>query len=196
MSTGAIALGLAVVLFDLRVGGVDLAADPVGWVLVVAALSSLRALDGRFGRVRTAALLAAVLSLADLYHPDVETRGGTTSSVPPDGLQGLLVSGYLAATVVVAVLLSLALRDRARDHADDRPAQRFGTFAVLHAVTGVPAVLLDLASRAGDGRLELDGPLTVPVVLSVLAALGVQIWFVVTLAGVSDRPWLRSPAPA
>jgi hypothetical protein len=59
-------------------------------------------------------------------------------AVVPDGLQGLLVCLSTATSLVVVVLLSLALRDAAREQ-DDRPrALTFGRFAVLHAVIGAP----------------------------------------------------------
>ena len=98
-----------------------------GFVVMLLVATGLAALARRHPLLTTSgrvAVIAAVLSLADLVHPqrtvvegDERLATSTTSTVPPEGLQGLLVAGYLATSVVLLVLLSLALRDLLRDPA-------------------------------------------------------------------------------
>ena len=197
---GAVALGLALALLDLRVSGFDVLPDVVGWVVALGGLSRLVRLDPRFARTRSWSLLAALLSFADVVHPQV-TRSvdgfTTTSTVAPGGLQGWLVAGYGCTVAVVAVLLSLALRDRARLVGDTPLAERFTTFAFLHAVIG--AVLLAGAavalSTTDDGVIEATGGLAGLTLVVVLAALAVEVCFLLALRGARGRPYLQDAVP-
>ena len=197
---GAVALGLVLALLDLRIYGFDVLPDVVGWLVAVRGLSRLTTLDGRFGPALRWALLTAVLSLADLVRAQVTTTTDTmtaTSDAAPAGLHGWLVTAYGLAGVVVVVLLSLALRDRARIVGDLSPAGRFTTFACLHAGLGVVLLaggVLALLST-DDGSIEATGGLAALTLVVVVAALAVQVFFVLALRGVRERPWLQEPAP-
>ena len=199
---GAVALGLLLVLADFRlVAGVDVLPDVVGWVLVVLGTRALARSDPRFTWVVRLAVLAAVLSLASLWHPVVTvTEGGvdgasttTTGPVEPVGLQGVLVSAHHGVAVVVSVLLSLRIRDRARDAADDAVARRFGLFAVLHAVLGAVVLLASVVAAlvSPSDQLTPSGLVGTLLLGFVLAAVAVQVWFIVALAGLRQLPWLQ-----
>ena len=201
---GAVAAGLLLVLVDLRFGGVDALPDVLGWVLVVLGTRALARTDPRWRVVVLLAVLAAVLSLASLWHPVVTvtvpgTGDGVTTSttgpVDPGGLHGLLVSAHNAVAVVFSVLLSLRVRDRAREHDDAPVARRFARFALLHAVLGAVVLLASLAAALAGGPDVTDsvGWLLLAV---VLAAVAVQVWFVLALAGVRQLPWLQPGQPA
>ncbi len=189
---GAVCLGFLLVLIDLRTPGLDVVPDPLGWVFVVAGLSRLARLDPRFRRVRQVAVLSGLLSLADLVHPVLTqtTGAGTTSAaVEPSGIQGWLVTGYIAADVVTAVLLSLAIRDRAQAHGDLVVAQRFARFVWLHVGFGALALTpgpIGLVTDVAD--VALLAVLAVPV---VVAALAFAVWFLLALAGCRHLPWLQ-----
>ena len=199
---GRIALGLTLVLVDLRISGLDVVPDVLGWVLVVVGVGRLG--DGRWRQVRTWAVVAGVLSLTDLVHPQVTTTqveqgfvSTSTVDVVPGGLQGLLVSGYVLTSVVVAVLLSLALRDRAREQGDGPRAATFDRFARLHAGFGLLALALCvLALVLGvEGSITPEGAPAVALVVFVLAALAVEVWFIAALARVRHLPWLQQHEP-
>jgi len=197
---GAVALGLVLALLDLRISGFDLLPDVVGWVVAVNGLSRLSRLDGRFGPALRWALLTAVLSLADVVRTQVTTTTDTmttTSDAAPAGLHGWLVTAYGLAGVVVVVLLSLALRDRARLVGDGSLAGRFTTFAYLHAGLGVVAVAGSVLAllTTDDGSIEATGGLAALTLVVVVAALAVQVCFLLALRGARERPWLREPTP-
>jgi hypothetical protein len=205
---GAVALGLLLVLADFRLfAGVDVLPDVIGWGLVVTGTGALARSDDRFTWVRNLALLAAVLSLASLWHPVVTiTDGGgdgfastsSTGPVEPVGLHGALVSGHHAVAIVVTVLLSLRIRDRAREHAADAVARQFGLFAVLHAVLG--AVVLVASTVAAlvspDDRVTATGGAATLLLALVLGGLAVHVWFIVALAGARQLPWLQPGSAA
>ena len=202
---GAVALGLLLVLADVRLfAGVDVLPDVIGWGLVALGTSALARTDPRFTWVVRLAVLAAVLSLASLWHPVVavsEGGAGTTSTarpVEPVGVHGLLVSAHHAVAVVVAVILSLRIRDRARDASEAAVARRFVLFAALHAVLGAVVLLASVAAAlAGAPGQDASGSVGwVLLALVVVAAVAVQVWFVIALAGVRLLPWLQPGSPA
>jgi hypothetical protein len=117
-----------------------------------------------------------------------------TGPADPVGLHGLLVSAHHAVAVVVAVLLSLRIRDRAREHADDAVARRFSRFAVLHAVLGAVVLLGSLAAALADPAEQRTT--TGLLLAAALAAVAVQVWFVVALSGIRQLPWLQPGDPA
>lgn len=186
---GAIAFGLALVLADLRMLSFDLVPDPLGWLLVAVGLGRLAHLAARFAWASRCAILAGLLSFADLTHPVVTRTGGpgssTTTAVAPGGLQGVLVAGSAVAGLAAAVLLSLAVRDRAREHDDLPLAARFHLFARLHVLVGVLLLAGMLLGGVSDGS-DLT-PLVLPV---VVAALALEVWFIASLASARFRPWL------
>ena len=193
---GTVALGLLLVLLDLRIGGFDVLADVVGWVVAASGLARLTELDRRFGGARAAAVASGVLSLADLVQPQrTITTGSTTTTVggTPDGWLGVVDTCYSVAMVVAAVLLCLALRDRAREHAEPELAMRFGQFAVLHVVLGTVVLVLSVValSFGTDGRITPQGPAAALTLLFVLVALAIEVWFLLTLSGARTRWWLQ-----
>lgn len=199
---GTVALGLLVVLLDFRIAGFDVLADVVGWVVAVVGLSRLTSIDRRFRAARGVAVVSAVLSLADLVHPQRTTTTGdgpgsmstsTTATVTPDGLQGLLAGAHGVAMVVTVLLLSLALRDRARQYDEPVLAARFGMFAVVHLMFGVLMLALAVAAllTGTDRSITPQGTAAALTLLFVVAALAFEAWFLVTLAGARTRPWLQ-----
>jgi hypothetical protein len=195
---GRIALGLLVVLLDLRLEGFDALPDVLGWVLVVVGLGELLPVCVRLAPARSAAVVAGGLSLADLVHPTRTTTTGdpafpntTTAVVPPEGLQGLLSLGAMVAGLVVVVLLSLRLRDLAAAAGDGRRERSFGRFAVYHGVVGGLAVLVALASvvMSSSGTTDVQGPAAAVLVVVVLAALLVEAAFLLALRGARHEPW-------
>ena len=190
---GTVALGLALVLLDLRISGFDVVPDVLGWLLAIGGLGRLAPLAARFRTARGWAVGCAVLSLADLVQPQVTTTGPdgstTTAAASPDGLLGWVVAGYGVAAVVVAVLVSLAVRDVARRHGDTRLAERFTTFATLHVALG--AVLLAgtaVALVTGvEGTLRPQGGAAALTVGFVLAAVAVEVCFLLALASAAGR---------
>ena len=201
-AVGAVALGLLLVLADFRlVAGVDVLPDVLGWGLVVAGTGALARTDARFTWVVRLAVLAAVLSLASLWHPVVtvtEAGGSRTAPADPVGVHGALVSAHHAVAVVVCVLLSLRIRDRARDRAERAVARRFGLFAALHAVLGAVVLLGSVAAAIASAadRVTPTGRLGTLLLAVVLCAVAVQVWFIVALAGVRQLPWLQPGQPA
>ncbi len=210
---GLLALGYVLAPLDLRAQGVDVLLDVFGWLLVVLALSRLHEQSTLFVRARVTAVVAGLLSLADLVQPlqTVSNGTGTTSrSVQPDGLQGFAVMVYGVAMVVFTVLLSLAVRERARAHADASTERTFRWFAVLHAVLGAAGIIADVVgtlvkdarpsapgvSAPGLSTIDVQGPAAVLLVLAVLGVLAFEIWFVVALLRLRNLPWLSADAPA
>jgi hypothetical protein len=193
---GAVALGLALVLADVRAYSIDLIPDPLGWLLVAVGLGRLAHLSARFTWASRSAILAGVLSIADLAHP-VATRtdglgSSTTAAVAPAGLQGVLAAGSAVAGLAAAVLLSLAVRDRSLEHGDVPLAARFHLFARLHLAAGVLLLAVAVLSLVEPAARDV-GPLLLPFVLAVLA---LEVWFIASLASARLRPWLLRTAAA
>ena len=205
-AVGAVAAGLLLVLVDLRFGGVDAVPDVLGWVLVVLGTRALARTDPRWRPVVLLAAVAALLSLASLWHPVVTVTApgagdgvttSTTGPVDPVGLHGLLVSAHHAVAVVCSVLLSLRVRDRARAHDDGPVARRFTRFAVLHAVLGAVVLLVSVvAALEGTPEQDVTGSVGWVLLVLVVAAVAVQVWFVAALAGVRQLPWLQPGSAA
>jgi hypothetical protein len=134
-------------------------------------------------------------------HPQAATTAGsvsTTASVAPAGVQGVLVTTYGAASVVVAVLLCLALRGRARRYGDLPLAERFSLFAVLQVAVGVLLVAVGVIGYlAGvEGELRPEGGAAAFTVVLVVGVVAMEVWFLATLHGARTRPWLQDTAPA
>lgn len=198
---GLVALGYLLALVDVRISGVDVVPDVLGWALVVLGLTRLNG-RGRFDRARQAAVITGVLSLADLLHPVITTTTGSagtgtasvTAAVDPGGLQGLVLLGYVLAETVTSVLLSLALRDLAHGHGDRRTETTFARFARLHVLLGAASVSFAAISYR-TGPREVTGPGAVLFGLAVLLVLAFAAWFVVAIYRCRGLPWL-GPAVA
>ena len=188
---GTTALGLALVLADFRLQGLDVLADPLGWVVAVAGLSRLASRDRCLAWSVGIGIAAGVLSVADVVHP-VVTVDGTSREVDPSGLQGVMSDLAALLSLVVALLLSLAIRELARRHGDAALARRFTGFAVFHAAAGAVLSLVGSALLLLSEPVPLvNGTLLAPVVLLlVLVFLAVEVWFLASLARAGQRTWL------
>ena len=184
---GAVVAGLLVVLLDLRVAGVDLLLDPVGWLIVLRAVRRVPVAREWSHRVRWAAAVSALLSLVDVLHP--VGRGGADAS--HDGLPGVVQELYGIAVTVTLVLLALALRDRAQEAGDVGSAGVLQRFAWLLAALGVAVLLLGWVVPA-----VVDETLLPAVALLALGLvdLVVAVCFVIVLARRRHRPWLQEAA--
>lgn len=195
-SVGAVALGLLLALLDLRISGVDVLPDVLGWLLALSGLTRLVRRHEVFRATWRWAQVTTLLSLADLGRAQVTTTTPTmtsTADAAPAGLHGWLVTAYGLSGTVVAVLLSLALRDVARA-AGDRPlAERFTTFARLHAVSGAVLVAGGVLAllTTDDGSIEPTGALAGLTFVVVMAVLAVQVLFLLALRGARERSWLQ-----
>ncbi len=198
-------LGLVVVVADLRVEGFDLLVDTVGWVVVLGALAHLARVVPEVRTARAVAVLAAVLSVADLLHPTrtaVEDLTGdgalttsTTTVVEPVGLQGALTAGYAALCVAFLVLLCLALAVAAAREGRAQTATRLRTVAWTTAALQGGAVVLGAVSQLTGTDAPGAGPEL--VALALLLAVGgfaTAVWVLVTLWGLRTWPLLVSPS--
>ena len=168
---GTVALGLALVLVDVRVEGLDLVPDPLGWLVVLAGTRALRRIDPRFGRVLPWAVLAGLLSVPAVLRP-------------ADGLPADLA---VVAGLAAVLLLCRTLGARAREHRDLRTAERFGAFAAL-ALGGVVVLGAVAVLDASTGLTLSAGGLLLVVVLVLLV---LQLALVVALAAAGERSYLR-----
>lgn len=161
-----LAVGVLLVWLRLTVGGVDLAADPLGWLLV---LAGLQRLPGR-GRdlARGFALVALLVSLP-LAVPEVAQR--LADADPSLGwavsLPGLGAFGCLAHHLGI---LALGGAD----------AAAFGWFAAVRTGAIVLAILPVLAFTTGSDLV---------LVATALAQVGVLLTLVTLLLVLAERPW-------
>lgn len=161
-----LAWGQVIVLLDLRINGIDLVPDPLGWAMGVAAMSTLSGLHHGFVTVAWVGVTGVVVSLPDW--------------VDPDAFAGLLnvVLGALSLLLVVAACT--AIKDTLPDRAASARAVRSWTLVV----TAVLVLVVLLATAVPD-----LGPL---VLVVGLVGLGVHLWFLVLLFASSRLP--RPPA--
>lgn len=167
---GRVGLGLVVVFVDIRIGSFDLVADPIGWLLVLAGLAPLLA---RHPGIQTAAVAAGVGLVLSAFQVLAE---------PPDVL-GLVQS--VAETAVVfslcTALMVLLLRETDRRQA--------GIIRLLDLGLLGAAVAFYLL---GPEEPTDPGAWAVPVVLLVIAAITMVVWFVVLLLRVRHEPALQA----
>jgi hypothetical protein len=149
-------LGFLVVLLDLRVGGVDLLPDLVGWILVLLGLVPLLRRSGWFQLAAGAAVLELVVSVAELTQPATGLPA-LIDSVATTVLLFAVTSG------VIAGVGSLEVR------AAGDPVRW------TNLVLGVVSIIL-VAVVDGGGTLEASTALIVILVLATLAAV---VWFLV-----------------
>ena len=179
---GGVVAGLLLVVLDLRISGFDLLLDPLGWLLAVGSLGRLVPLEGTFARARWAAVLAGVLSVADVARPVVDGKDAR-----PEGLHGLLTDAYGLAVGLMLVLLALALRNRAEAEHEPASARRFHGFAMLLGTFAVVSYALAAVVTLADDPL-LPG---VALFVVAMADLVAAIWFVVVVARHRRLPWLQ-----
>ncbi|WP_187279780.1 hypothetical protein [Quadrisphaera setariae] len=198
-------LGLLVVVLDLRLQGFDLLVDAVGWVVVVGALAHLASAVPGLRAARAVALLAAVLSLADLLHPtrtttedvfgDGSTTTSTTAVVAPDGLQGALAWGYEALCVVFLVQVCLVLASAASQEQHPQVASRLRTVAaVTGVVQGADVLLGGVALLTGWEALDGAPELVWTGLLLAVGGLLTTAWVLLSLWRLRTWPLLSSPS--
>jgi hypothetical protein len=208
-----LAIGLLLAAVDFRVSGLDVILDPAGSLLVASGLGDLALRPAQL-----VALLAAVLSLADVSWPTETvttsydswtTPDGTTHSTftattgigTPSGPQLTLIALYGLAVVATMWFALVGIEERARADGDILSAGRLRVLRLVQVVTaGATFVITCAVLASGDhdpaGGLIVTGPLRVLVLLSLLAHL-------VTIAALyrrAGRPWAqrryRPPATA
>ena len=147
-------VGMVVVLIDLRINGLDLVPDVVGWVLVLAGLLPLA---GRSGWFQVAVAAAAVELLASLF--ELTTTGNDLT-----GLIDTLASPVLVFSVTTGII-GAARSEEVRAAGD--PVRW------TNLVVGLLTILLVIAFR---GRTTLEDGVAF-VIVFVLLALAAVIWF-------------------
>lgn len=198
-------LGLLVVVVDLRLQGFDVLVDAVGWIVVVGAVGQLSGAVPGLRRARVVAVLAGVLSLADLLHPtrttvddpfgDGSTTTSTTSAVAPDGLQGGLVAAYAALCVVFLVLVCLAMAAAASRGGQQEVVPPLPNAALVSAVVQGAAVLVGILSMVDGGSPVTAAADLGPVgLLLSLAGFVSVVWVLVLLWGLRVWPLLLAPS--
>ncbi|MET9343445.1 hypothetical protein [Nonomuraea sp. NPDC003804] len=161
-----VAAGLLIAFFTLSLFGFDILVDPVGWLLVVLGLSSMKAgNDTVFGPAHASAVVAMVLSLAMFV-----------------GLGRFLFIGLLHSIAVILTIWFIAdgIVKRARAQNDPPTASTFDTLRWV--------VTVALSAELLSGYVIPGTPWV------ALAALVAAIWFVVQLYRYADQPYL-TPGP-
>ena len=160
-------LGFLVVLLDLRVGGVDLLPDLVGWILVLLGLVPLLRRSGWFQLAAGAAVLELVVSVAELTQPAT-------------GLPALIDS--VATTVLLFAVTSGVIAGVGSQEVRAAGDPVRWTNLVLGVVSIILVALVD-----GGGTLEASTALIVILVLATLAAV---VWFLVFCWQQREQPEL------
>lgn len=167
-----LALGLALVTFNLYLGRVDVLPNPLGWLLVVLALRQL----AHQHRLLTAAMWCSVIGLANSV---VTTLVSWTNSQV--GLVPLaMVEGLLAVLVVVLVCSAVIALGGGRDASAVRQA------SILRWVAPVLALALVILAGLGSGSsglsvIESTSGVAVAVLGFGVAGLAVHLWFLILL---------------
>ena len=166
---GRVVIGFLLVMLDVRIEALDLLPDAVGWVVVLAGLVPLSARSRGFGAAAVAAgvgLLLALVALVSLPGPVL----GTLEAI--------------AETVVVFGTCT-GIRALVADPRARRTADRI-RWADL-AITGVGTAL-----GLTVGETTVEGAAVGPLLVLVLAGLGVVVWFLVFLWSNRRRPELAA----
>lgn len=165
----AVGVGLALVVLDVGLDGVDLIADPIGWLLVL--LGCLRLPRRLPGRPLLAGVAAGAGTISlPLWLPSVREELG--------GLDASLLWVLDLPQVVFVALLALVLA-RAADADGDLSARGWWRLVLAGAVVMVllpPAVY-------GAGAVSV-------LVLGVLIGLATVVAAIVLCVRHSDRPWI------
>ncbi|PWJ46981.1 hypothetical protein SAMN06264364_14318 [Quadrisphaera granulorum] len=188
--------GLVLDLADLRLGSFDVLPDVVGLALVLLGLKDLSAHLPGLRRAKQVAMVAAVLSLADLVHPlrtTTEVAGEMTTSVTaagePIGLWGLASGLHDVAVTLLIILVCRAVARAARDGGAVTVAEIFGRLVLWNTLLLVAELL---ATAAGLALGEEATELAVVVLPVVIAGVALSIWTLVRLWGLREGPPLAS----
>lgn len=158
-----VATGFVLIVLDLRFNQFDVLLDPLGWGMVIVGLGRLsRSVDPQFKASWQASIVAAVLSL-----PDVVGVG-----------PAVLYLGYAIVGLVAVWLIATAIMHRAQAAGDAAVASAFDRLRWLLALTQLFGLI---AIAVGIGPFLL---------VALLVALGVDIWFIVRMYRSAKRPYL------
>lgn len=153
---GAVVAGTLLIVLDLRVDGLDLIPDAIGWVMLLWAAFRLHRSHVSFRWMAAGALLGLAVSVPAQFNE----------------LSGLLEALDAIALTVVVFCVCTGIRARSWDTARARQAGRIRWLDL-----GLTAVSLVLAALVGVIGEEL---LVVALVL-VFVALAVLVWFLVVV---------------
>jgi len=147
-----------VFLFDLRIMGFDILPDVLGYLLITAGLRRLSHLNNHFAKAARLALIAALVSLADIYEPVRSGAGVLTLTGPsfrtPVGAAltvagiALLALNLLMAWHLIAGIAQLA-SERGEDEILERTATLWPEYKGLHILLMVVWPLSALAPTVG-----------------------------------------------
>ena len=163
-----IAMGLLIVALSARARGVDLLADPVGWLLVLLGVH-------RFGRLPSAVSWLSAVALvvsAFLWWP------GVADELADQDMALVWAASVPELAAMATLCAGLA---RVAGPAGDRRARAWlGTAAVLAVVTALAPLPVLAAERDIDSVLLL-GLATVVLVIALLVRYSSRPWAVVEL---------------
>lgn len=166
---GMLVAGFLVIIADLRINGLDLISDPIGWLFVLIGLAGLTRLHPGF-------TLAAISSIAGL----VLSVGSITEApgVLLGTLESVAMTGVVFGTCTAILALSAGERDR-------RAAQVIRWSDLALTAVGV----VGFAAGEGDAdRVQVHGALAPVVIVLALTALVVGIWFLLLAWRVRREP--------
>lgn len=163
---GSVVVGLVVVMLDLRIGGFDLLADPLGWALALTGLARLRPLHPGFRVAVVAAAVGLVISIPQTFGEP----GNVLVAI--DSVTSTVLT-FSVCTAMIALL----------------PAVRTWAETVRWADLALAAISLvgtsissgSQADLASGEALGVSGPGVVLVLLLVVAAVTVHIAFLLLL---------------
>lgn len=158
--------GLLVVALDLRIEGLDLLVDPLGWALALSGWFALQGRNSWFGGAVAGGLVGCAVSIFAVTQP-------------LDGLPSMVDT--IAQTAVVFCTCS-AIARLAGNLADRKAAN---TIKWLDLGLGIVAALVVVAARSTEA-----GGMVVLVLPLIVAALATFVWFLVLVFRVGREPAL------
>lgn len=170
-------VGSLLVVLDLRVNGVDVLPDPLGWLLAAVALLRLRALHVAFRVACAVSAVGVLVALPGVLGPETGLLAGAVG----------LLQTVLVLTTCTAVHALLP------DDGVGRVAGVLRWVDVVLAVATVPLALL-LADGSAGGAIDVEVALPL-VVLGGALTLGVVVTWLVVLALASGREPSPGPSP-
>jgi hypothetical protein len=169
---GRISIGYLLVIIDVRIDGLDVIPDVVGWLLALTGLWSLWSRHSWFQVAALGAGAGALLSVPQLF-------------AEPRHLAVLLTGAAETALVfgTCSGVLALVLDDDVRRSAQWIRWSDLGLTLVAAAVT----------VATGETTTEVSGGSALLVVLLVVVALSIAVWFLVFCWRNRHRPELTQP---
>jgi len=104
--------GILLIFLDIRLGGIDVLADPIGYVMIANALEAVLCLHPHFATARTLAKVMAFLSMVNVVDPRFLGHGLYSSNctlfllVFAAGIGDLLMVGYLCTGIIEVARLA------------------------------------------------------------------------------------------